>query len=194
MSYKAYLDFDLSNMNLTISHLIKYFEDSDINLLHRLDEALLEKGILENDKDIINISVVAYCLRKLLSKKHIVTNIKWPEIKQKILVSLDKIKKYISVDDQDSIKEQIKIIETTIEHTDNLFGYFVQNLVSTSRAKIASSVYGYGLSLNKAVNLLSANKEQVMKIIGETKMADEDELKDDNIKKRVDYLLKNKNK
>ncbi len=193
MSSKAYLDIDLSNMNVVISSIIENFEKSNLYLLHRLDESLLEKGIIDNDKDIIDLCVITYCFRKTLSKKHITTNIKWPEVKDRIAGHLNNIKKSISTGDAEKTKQEIKEIETTIEHTDNLFGYFVQNLVSNSRAKIASSAYGYGLSLSKAVKLLSANKEQVMKIIGQTKMADEDELFS-SIKERVNYIQENKKK
>lgn len=193
MSSKAYLDIDLSNLNVVTNSLIEYFENSNLYLLHRLDEALLEKGIIENDTDVIDLSVIAYCLRKLLSKKHITNNIKWKDVKKKILNHLNKVKEYIASGDQEKYKQEIKNIELTIEHTDNLFGYFVQNLVTNSRAKIASSVYGYGLSLSKAVSLLSANKEEVMKIIGKTKMSDEDDAIE-TIKKRVDYIHENRNK
>jgi len=193
MSYKAYLDIEVSNLKLVIKSIIKNFEEENLYLLHRLDEALLEKAIIDNDADIVNLSVVAYCFRKLLSKKHIINNIKWPEIKQKLLDSLYKIQKHIITGDQKAIKQEILNIEKTIEHTDNLFGYFVQNLVTNSRTKIASSAYGYGLSLSKASKLLSVNKEQVMKIVGQTKMSDEDETIE-NIKKRVEYIIENKAK
>ena len=193
MSSKAYLDIDLSNLNVVTNSLIEYFEESNLYLLHRLDEVLLEKGIIENDADVIDLSVIAYCLRKLLSKKHITNNIKWKDVKKKIIEHLNNIKRYVASGDQEKVKQEVKDIELTIEHTDNLFGYYVQNLVINSRAKIASSVYGYGLSLSKAVSLLSANKEEVMKIIGKTKMSDEDDAIE-NIKKRVDYIHENRTK
>jgi hypothetical protein len=191
MTFTKNPEIDLSNMNVVVASLIQYFEESNIYLLHRLDEALLEKGILENDKDIIDLCVITYCFRKLLSKKHITNNIKWSDVKIKIINYLYKIKEAVASGNQEKLREEIKNIEITIEHTDNLFGYFVQNLVSNSRNKIASSAYGYGLSLSKAVKMLSANKEQVMKIIGETKMSDEDDAIE-TIQKRVDYISKNK--
>jgi hypothetical protein len=182
-------EFNIENI---IDEIIINFKKFNLNKLHRIDEILLEQGIIENNKNIIQLCVITYTLRKLLSKKHITKNPRWVEISSKIILFLERSKQYYLNEDFKKYNQELKEIELIIKSTDNDFGYFVTNLVYDSRNKLASSVYGFGLSLSKACNLLDAKKEQVMNIIGSTKMSDED-IVFKSILDRVKYINKNDN-
>ena len=188
---------DLDNKNYIdieniINEIITNFNKSNLYELHRIDEQLLEHGMIDNNHEIIQLCVITYTLRKLLSKKHITLNPKWKEISFKIVSVLEKAKDFYVDKHFEKYNLELDNIELIIKDTDKDFGYFVTNLVYDSRNKLASSVYGYGLSLSKACALLGAKKEQVMSIIGSTKMSDED-VAFKSISDRVKYINKNDN-
>ncbi len=184
---KNYIDIE----NI-INKIITNFNKPNLYELHRIDEQLLEQGIIDNNHEIIQLCVITYALRKLLSKKHITLNPKWKDISSKIVSALEKIKDFYIDKNYEKYNLELDNIELIIKDTDKDLGYFVTNLIHDSRNKLASSVYGYGLSLSKACSLLGAKKEQVMSIIGSTKMSDED-VAFKSINDRVKYINKNDN-
>ena len=93
-------------------------------------------------------------------------------------------------ENKDEYNKKIKEIENSIEKTDQLLGHFIHDIVFNARTKLASSAYAYVLSLSQASNLLSANKDQVMELIGQTKISDED-IKSKTMFERIDFLKKN---
>jgi hypothetical protein len=87
----------------------------------------------------------------------------------------------------DDYRKAIQKVQKNIQNTDRTLGHFIHNLVDNARTKLASSAYAYGMSLSQATNLLSAQKENVMEMVGTTKISDEDK-KIKSIKERVNYL------
>jgi uncharacterized protein YjgD (DUF1641 family) len=91
-----------------------------------------------------------------------------------MILDLQKAIEFSKKEDKTEYDTKIKEIENAIEKTDQLLGHFIHDIVFNARNKLASSAYAYGLSISQATNLLSADKDHVMELIGQTKMADED--------------------
>jgi hypothetical protein len=181
-------NINYSNIEDVIEEIIKNLKNYNLNKLHRLDENLLEQGIIHNNKDMIELTLVTYCIRKVLSKKHITHNMEWENIKEKIIFKLNKAKELYGKN-INKYRSTIKDLLNLINNTDELLGYFITNLVLKSKIKLASSAYGYGLSLSKSADLFDVNKDDVMNIIGSTKIPDEDD-QIKSIKERVKYISK----
>lgn len=180
---------DFTNIEQIITQIIEQFKVNNLEKLHRIDEKLLEEAIINYRKDLAELAIIAYSLRKLASKKHILLNPNWNFFKEEILSDLMIAINLNKEKDKKNYDIKITNIQDSIKKTDKLFGYFVQNIIFNARAKIASTAYAYGLSLSQATNLLSADKDQVMAIVGQTKISDED-LKDRTISDRVNNLKK----
>jgi len=187
-SYISKIDF--KNSEKIISGILEQFRANDLEILHRIDEKTLEEAIIEYRKDIAELAIIAYSFRKLLSKKHIFNSPNWKGFREKTINDLQLAIELSKKENKDEYNKKIKEIENSIEKTDQLLGHFIHDIVFNARTKLASSAYAYGLSLSQASNLLSANKDQVMELIGQTKISDED-IKSKTMFERIDFLKKN---
>jgi len=189
----VFSNVDFTNTEKIINLIIEQFKAKDLDKLHRIDEKILEDAIIHNRKDLVELSIVAYSFRKLLSKKHIFNNPNWASFEQKTISNLVQAIELSKKENKEEYNNKIKEIQEDIEKTDQLLGHFIHDIVFNARIKLASTVYAYGLSLSQAANLLSANKDDVMEIIGQTKISDED-TRSKTISQRVDFLKKNTTK
>ncbi len=163
----------------------------DLQKLHAIDEKLLDDAIITNNKETVDLAIIAYAYRKLISKKHIFYNPNWKAFKDKTIADLKLATELSKKTDKTEYNKKIKEIQTDIEHTDKLLGHFIHDIVFNARAKLASSAYATGLSLSQATSLLSADKDAVMEIIGQTKIPDEDSrIIGKTIKEKVEILKK----
>ncbi len=170
--YISNLNFkDLSQIIVAIN---EQFQKIDLQKLHAIDEKLLDEAIVSNNKQIAELAIIAYAYRKLISKKHIFYNPNWKKFKDKSIADLKLASELSKKPDLTEFSKKIKEIQTDIESTDKLLGHFIHDIVFNARAKLASSAYASGLSLSQAASLLSANKDLVMELLGQTKIPDED--------------------
>lgn len=164
---------DWSQVMLAIN---EQFQNVDLQKLHAIDDKLLAEAIISNNKLIAEMALVAYSYRKLISKKHIFYHPNWKKFREKTIIDLKLASELSKKPDLTDFSNKIKEILADIENTDKLLGHFIHDIVFNARSKLASSAYAYGLSLSQATNLLSADKDTVMALIGQTKMSDEDSI------------------
>lgn len=181
---------DFTNIEKIITAILEQFRANDLDRLHRIDEKALEESIVSYRKDIAELTIIAYSFRKLLSKKHIFNSPNWKGFREKTISNLEEAIKLSKEENKDNYNLKIKEIQNSIEKTDQLLGHFIHDIVFNARTKLASSAYAYGLSLSQASNLLSANKDLVMELVGQTKIPDED-IKTKTMTERVNFLKTN---
>lgn len=181
---------DFTNIEKIITAILEQFRANDLDRLHRIDEKALEESIVSYRKDIVELTIIAYSFRKLLSKKHIFNSPNWKGFREKTISNLEEAIKLSKEENKDNYNLKIKEIQNSIEKTDQLLGHFIHDIVFNARTKLASSAYAYGLSLSQASNLLSANKDLVMELVGQTKIPDED-IKTKTMTERVNFLKTN---
>lgn len=181
------LNLNLEDYSDIITEIINEFNKRNLDKLHRLDEKLLEEAVMKNNKDLIELTIIAYSFRKLMSKKHILYNPKWNSFSSTVTNDLVYASSCFREKKMDDYRKAIQKVQKNIQNTDRTLGHFIHNLVDNARTKLASSAYAYGMSLSQATNLLSAQKENVMEMVGTTKISDEDK-KIKSIKERVNYL------
>lgn len=180
---------NFSNIESIINAILEQFKVGDLDKLHRIDEKVLEEAIVSFKKEFVELALIAYSFRKLMSKKHILNNPNWNGFKAKTIENLEQAVVFYKENNVEKYNLKIKEIQTSIEKTDQLLGHFIHDIIFNARIKLASTAYAYGLSLSQASNLLSADKDHVMEIIGQTKMSDED-MKNISISDRVFFLKK----
>ncbi|MDD3177890.1 MAG: hypothetical protein PHR26_00030 [Candidatus ainarchaeum sp.] len=170
-----------------ISKIIDFIKQKNSQALHDLESIVLEISINNDNKDLSEICVIIYALRKIISKKHFINSDSWKEYEFEILQNLDISINVFNELDLSKFNNVIKNIQLIIEKSDKELGRYISRILDDARIKLASTAYAYGLSANQAASLFSASKEELMNYIGITKMPDEDE-SFKNISQRVHLL------
>ena len=154
-----------------LDKLRKSFRSKDIPALKRLSNQAIERAALTEDAYLVNISLIAYALSKLLSKQHILESDEWNKFVKDVDSDLEEAmamkgggKPLEGILERDIIQD--------ITQIDASLGNYVQDLITKSRIKQASRIYAMGLSLDKAISLTHADRFQLLTYIGSTVIHD----------------------
>lgn len=161
---------DLSKKTLQLKEA---FEAGDLIKLRLLSNDCIEKAALKQSKELVQLSLIAYSLSKILSKEHIICNINWPEARNRILEDIDFALTALEKNDLKAFNNSLNDISGHITGIDKQLGNFVIDLMEKARLKQASRVYAFGLSLKAAVELTGTQEQELLKYIGGTRLADE---------------------
>lgn len=170
-----------------ISKIYDNLKQRNSQILHDLESNSLETVVVSYNKDLAEICVIIYALRKLISKKHFIKSDSWANYEFEILQNLEILKKEYNEEDLSKFNNIIKNIQLIIEKADKELSRYISHILEDGRVKLASSAYAFGLSANQAASLFSVSKEELMNYVGITKMPDEDE-PFKSIEKRVHLL------
>lgn len=136
--------------------LKKYIETKDSVKLRDLSNECSDAAFVEQDKDIINIGIIAYGFYKIFLKKHY--QLKFDPLLQHAIRKL-------SDGNLEAVIEDIRIFDT--QH-----GHFQGNVVKRARIKIGARLYTRGLSLSKAAEMVSVNISDILEYSGGTQIHD----------------------
>lgn len=182
-------DIFLVDYKKKVLRLRNYFKQGKVMELRDLSDACMKEAVLKNDPVWAEIGVISYSLHKILSKRHIVEDPKFPALRKNILNSLNKSVNALEKFDFHGFEASMKSLVKNIFIVDQKLGNFVTNINDKSRIKMASTCYALGCSLGRAAQLTGANRKDVQKYIGYTTI--HDELKETiGIKKRLGVLKK----
>ncbi len=156
--------------------LIEGIERESPETLRKASEELLRKGMEEDSKFLVRLSVIAHALSKIFGKEYYRKHRDvWEKFKEKIKGILENAN---SLADLEKAEEIIRSL-------DKVYGRYVLKIVEQSKVKKASTLYAWGLSLTRACELVGVSEWYVMEQIGKTKIVDEEEVKAD-VKKRLE--------
>jgi hypothetical protein len=155
-----------------LERVIACFEKQDIFGLKGAANKAIEQASLENDRRLASLALVSYCLHKMASKQHIVGDDRWREIKHDILFDLKKAGKSAEAGDLEEYDHWLAAVIDSVRQADKELGYYVQDIFEKARVKYASAAYSMGLGLGQAAELTGADKKELLRYIGVTKIAD----------------------
>ncbi len=155
-----------------LSRLQAAFAKQNVFALRELGNNAIEQAAMQNSKRVAGIALVAYCLHKMHSKQHIVRHRKWPVIRKAIGKNLEKALAALHKDNVPSFERNLRNIIQSIQSTDKQMGNYAQGLFEKAKVKYASTAYSLGLGLGQSASLTGANKKELLRYIGATKMAD----------------------
>lgn len=141
--------------------------------LKKISNDLINEAALKNDSALAELSIIAYALNKLLSKRHIVMHGKWESAKGSIVARLDSTISSLEKGRLKEFRAGIGLVGRDVNLVDSRLGNFVQSILGKARIKMASSAYATGMSLGQAAALTSADKKHLQSYIGFTKIHDE---------------------
>ena len=130
---------------------------------------------VENDPELALVSVVAYCLYKMASKNHFVKNRRWPRVVEIILGNLKKGRSAAEQGDEARFTRNLASIVGEIQFIDHELSNYAKDLFEKAKIKQASTAYAAGVSLSQAAALTGADRKELQKYIGITRIHDEQE-------------------
>lgn len=154
--------------------LERRFAESNAFSLKELSKQAVQQAVIEYDKTLAMVSLIAYSLGKILSKKHIVSSKRWKKERRHILALLESARQLLKENKMQELERQLEQIGKSIFFLDKSLGYFERNVFEKAKIKNASTAYALGLSLTQAAELMGANKKDLLEYIASTKMHDEE--------------------
>ena len=152
--------------------IIEAFSKGDVFGLRGIANQAIEEAAISNDKDLAKLALLAYCTHKMASKEHIVRHDRWKEIKHDILFDLKKAEKSLKAGNEEESRKSLGAAIDSVKETDEKMGNYIQNLLEKAKVKYASDAYSFGLALGQAAELTGANKKDLLRYIGVTRIAD----------------------
>ncbi len=147
------------------------FQELNSIKLREIANQAIEEAVLKSDKLLASVAVFAYALSKVLTKVHFRKRENWGRFKKRLsaqlsmFVGLTKTRK-----DVYGILEN-KLIKL-VEEIDKEAGNYTRNLMYKAKVKMASTAYALGVSAGTAADLTGADKFELLRYIGITKIHD----------------------
>ncbi len=145
------------------------FESKDSFKLRGISEDAIKEAVLNNDKDLANIAILAYSLSKILSKLHFRRRDEWSKFERE---AGKELAMFVGEVKTGYASQACNRVIELIREIDESAGNYAKNLVEKSRVKMASTAYALGMSLESAARLTDANKYELLRYVGITKVHD----------------------
>ncbi len=145
------------------------FKERDSFKLREIANDAIREATLNYDKDLADIAVLAYSLSKILSKLHFRERRDWKKFEKNMERELANLVGLSKTGDLSKICD--KLINL-IEEIDESAGNYAKGIVHKARVKMASTAYALGLSIGAAAELTGADKYDLLRYVGVTKIHD----------------------
>lgn len=153
--------------------------------LRKLSNKAISIAAVENDAFYASLSVVTYALSKLLSKPHVLRSELWPNFIRGMSKRINQAIVYAKENNIQAFRDVLESLEKDIEKFDKEVGNYLHTLVEKAKVKQASRAYGMGLSPGQAASLTGADRIELLKYIGTTKIHDRIESVAKSVKDRL---------
>ena len=154
-----------------IERLRNAFKSRKASDLKKISNAAIEQAAMSEDRDMVSIPLISYCLYKLLSKEHMEKQESWNRFLENVDKDLDE-----AVEIAKRGEPLVGILEKEIIHDiaqiDDSYGNYAKDIVYKARIKQASRIYAMGISLSTAIALTGADKMESYGYVGTTKIHD----------------------
>lgn len=156
-----------------IEALSKAFQNGRFFEVKKIGKDSLKDAVIENNADLATVSVISYSLYKMLSKEKFTKSKRWPTITKIIVTALEKSLEALRKENMKAFKTNIENAINEIKIVDDELSNYVRNIFEKAKVKEASSAYALGLSIGQSAELTGADKAEVQKYIGFTRIHDE---------------------
>ncbi|VVB73872.1 Uncharacterised protein [uncultured archaeon] len=151
-----------------IDRLGKGFIKRDSHELREVMNHCAAKLITEEQHAYFLMALIAYILSKIAQKPRY----RDPKVFRNIEVSLANSLAHAKLNNMTALNRSLDGLLAAITELEKVDRRFVTNVVEKGRTKIAALLYAQGISLNRALVLTGARKQEVLNYSGKTMMAD----------------------
>jgi len=159
-----------------ISDALPALQERDSRKLREISDHTLHTASIYQDKDSITIAVAMYAISKLIERQG---------LDEAIGRFLSQAGDALRQDDIVLYEQRIRELMDEIGKIDSI-SMFVQKVVNEAQIKKGSKLYEHGISLAQTAGLLGISQWELMKYLGNTRIADrfDDEI---DVMQRLEY-------
>ena len=168
-----------------LQQTIHFIERADFAALKDLSNYTVNNASTLQDEDSIQVAVIIYALSKILER----AKEEHKAISKSIGKSLQKASIYLQKNNVDDYRHEIVNLFSEISKTDQKLLMYVQSVIEKAHIVKGSSIYGQGISIGRAAEVLGINQWDLMSFVGKTRIADREEPITD-VKKRLSFAKK----
>lgn len=160
---------------------VEALKKKDSSMLRELSNHTIHNASIFQDRDSIKIAVVTYALSKIIDR---MANIE-PDVSQ----ALQDARKSLEDNNISGYEGCIKHLIEIISNVDKKLNMYIQKVINEAEIKKGSRMYEHGISLAQTAELLGISQWELMKYLGQTKIADkfDDEI---DVKDRLEHTRK----
>ncbi len=133
------------------------------------------QALQNNDRRLVQFSIVSYSLAKLMEKPYIVHSSRWAKFSKFLLQKLAQADKCDEA--SKTCDDALFAIVSELRDLSSDLGRFVFNVVEKAKVKAATEIYCHGASIGVAIELTGADRKELMSYIGGMTLADKFETK-----------------
>ncbi|MCX6767709.1 MAG: hypothetical protein NTY90_03200 [Candidatus Micrarchaeota archaeon] len=153
-----------------VSELRDAKDSANIAKIKDLGSDFAEEAFMRQDPLFVDFSIIAYSLAKFLEKPYIVGTPKWIDFREDLGDELDEAVAALKKGDRQECAAAVARIHHRILDLSATMGRFVSSVIDKARIKAATQMYAHGASLGAAAKLSGANKKELSKYIGMTRI------------------------
>jgi len=132
--------------------------------LREISNHTIHNASIFQDKDSISIAVIMYALSKIIDRTS--------RIEPVVFQTLENAKHSLENNQIVDYEKNIKELMDTISGYDKKLNLYIQKVINEAEIKKGSKLYEHGISLAQTADLLGISQWELMKYIGQTKIAD----------------------
>ncbi len=151
-----------------MERLEKAFSGRNIPELKSLSGEFSNRAFVEQDPDLIELSVLSYALAKLCDKPYIVNRAEWAVFASKTEASIGEAVKAFGR--KKALRAKIRGLVDSVEELSESLGRFVLSTMDKARIKAGANMYAKGASLGSAAELSGAPKSEIADYVGSTRI------------------------
>ncbi len=153
--------------------LLSAFRAANPGDLKRIGNDAIADAALGSDHGLATVSVVAYSLYKMLTKEHFTQSPRWQKVSDSMLSELGKSLGSLEKNDIEGFRGHMGHVIGRIEQVDDELSNYARNIFDKAKIKQASTAYALGMSLSQAAELTNADRNELQRYIGITRIHDE---------------------
>lgn len=142
---------------------IAALEMNDSKALREISNHTIHNSSIYQDKDSLTVAVVVYALSKVIERSVIPSN---------IINILDEAMRKLESSNIESYENSLADIVDIISKVDTKINLYTRHILNQAGIRKGSKIYEHGISLARTAEILNLSQWELMKYIGQTKIAD----------------------
>ncbi|HME87305.1 MAG TPA: hypothetical protein VKE88_02740 [Candidatus Nanoarchaeia archaeon] len=167
-----------------LQQTLHFIEQEDFVSLKNVSNYTIGNASTLQDPDSVQIAVIIYALSKIMER----AKEEHKSISKNIAKSLQRASAELQKNKEDNYRHEIVNLFSEISETDEKLLLYVQNVIDKAHIVKGSSIYGQGISIGRAAEILGINQWDLMSFVGKTRIADREPITD--VKKRLAFAKK----
>ena len=173
----------------TLRQAIALIKRKDVPALDELSNHTIKNASIFQDKGSVSIAVVIYALSKII-KRTVSDPAYCKKICNKMGNELAAAKFFLEKEKDLKYKNIIKRILKEIGKLDDKLKLYIEDVLNKAKIVKGSNMYGHGVSIGRAAQLLGISQWELMGYIGKTKIVDQYEEQVISAAARLSYAKK----